>query len=138
MLAILLHAFLLLDVFIPMSLINATREINVTTIHVMIRLDAHKLLLIAMTMITVQMILATHLLDVYIHHTTAMIITLVLPNHARDNVIMNELTVTMVMLVPMIVVYRRVVANILLTHVMMITLVLLMTAIKNKDVFTLV
>jgi len=64
MLVTLLHAFLPLDVLILMSLINATREINVTTILVMITLDAHKLLLIVTTMITVQMTLVTQLLDV--------------------------------------------------------------------------
>jgi len=64
MLVTLLHAFLLLDVLIPMSLINATREINVTTILVMMTLDAHKLLLIVTTMLTVQMTLVTQLLDV--------------------------------------------------------------------------
>jgi len=101
--ATLSHVFLLKDVSRLISLNNVIREINVGIMIVMSTLDAHKLVMTVMTMITVLMTTANHLLDVQPHHMTVMTETTVPPkNVLQDNVTLNELTATMVIIVPMI------------------------------------
>jgi len=135
--ATLLHVFLHPDVYLLISLINVTREINVTIILVMSILDAHNPKLTVTTMITVLMTAATQILDVYMHHTTVMMIMPVPATHAvQDSVIMNMLIVTMMIIVLMIVVIKLMGASILLIIVTTIMLVQLITAIHHVDVFT--
>jgi len=136
--ATLLHVNLPQDVYIPISQTNVTWEINATTILVIKKLDAHKPLLIVMTMISVLMMAATHLLDAHIPHMIVMITMLVPPNHVQVAVIMNELTVTITMLVQMTAVKSILVVNTLPMIVTTTTLVLLTTVSKQQDVITLV
>jgi hypothetical protein len=99
-------------------------------------LDALKLTFNVTIMIYALMIAVNHLLDVYMFHMIAMIITLVQKTHAQENVIMNLWIVMITMHVQMITVYQRQVVKILHVIAMIRTSVQMMTAIHKLDVFT--
>jgi hypothetical protein len=77
-------------VFIPISLNNVIREINVTTMTATKSMDAHQHVSTAMTTTTVLTTAANHLMDVNTSHTTVMTTTLVLPKNVKEIVNMNE------------------------------------------------
>jgi hypothetical protein len=136
MLVTLLNVILHKDVFILMSLINVTREINVMIMIAIKILDVLKLTFNVTIMIYALMIAVNHLLDAYMFHMIAMIITLVQKTHAQENVIMKPWIVMIMMHVPTITVYQRLAAKILHVIAMIRTSVQMMTAIHKSDVFT--